>query len=84
MDGTDPNLALKTRRGTVYFKVPSPKGVWYRSMFEHNGSVASLEDWFDARRLRKRLRADRVQRLWLVPSKGVSSGSACPRMTKLL
>jgi hypothetical protein len=27
-------------------------GLWYRGPFEHNGSVASLEDWFDARRLR--------------------------------
>ena len=34
--GTDPSLALKTRRGTGYYKVPSLKGVWYRSMFEHN------------------------------------------------
>jgi hypothetical protein len=49
--GTDPNLALKTRRGTGYYKVPSLKGVWYRSMFEHNGSCATLEDWFDPRRL---------------------------------
>ena len=50
--GTDPSLALKTRRGTGYYKVPSLKGVWYRSPLEHNGSVATLEDWFDARRLR--------------------------------
>lgn len=50
--GTDPNLALRTRRGTGYYKVPSLKGVWYRSPFEHNGSVATLEDWFDPRRLR--------------------------------
>ena len=28
------------------------KGVWYRGPFEHNGSVATLEDWFDAERLR--------------------------------
>ncbi|HET8676233.1 MAG TPA: di-heme oxidoredictase family protein [Blastocatellia bacterium] len=49
--GTDPDLTLKTRRGTGYYKVPSLKGVWYRSMFEHNGSVATLEDWFDPRRL---------------------------------
>jgi hypothetical protein len=50
--GTDPFLALNTRRGTGYYKVPSLKGVWYRGPFEHNGSVATLEDWFDARRLR--------------------------------
>jgi hypothetical protein len=49
---TDPNLALGTRRGTGYYKVPSLKGVWYRGPFEHNGSVATLEDWFDIRRLR--------------------------------
>jgi len=50
--GTDPALALTTRRGTGYYKVPSLKGVWYRGPFEHSGSVATLEDWFDARRLR--------------------------------
>jgi len=50
--GTDPRLALQTRRGTGYYKVPSLKGVWYRGPFEHNGSVAILEDWFDPRRLR--------------------------------
>jgi hypothetical protein len=49
--GTDSTLALKTRRGTGYYKVPSLKGVWYRGPFEHNGSVATLEDWFDPRRL---------------------------------
>jgi hypothetical protein len=50
--GTDPRLALKSRRGTGYYKVPSLKGVWYRGPFEHNGSVATLEDWFDPSRLK--------------------------------
>ena len=50
--GTDPNLALKTRKGTGYYKVPSLKGLWYRSLIEHSGSIASLEDWFDKKRLR--------------------------------
>jgi hypothetical protein len=50
--GTDPQMTLKTRRGTGYYKVPSLKGVWYRGPFEHNGSVLTLEDWFDPRRLR--------------------------------
>ena len=50
--GTDPRLTLQTRRGTGYYKVPSLRGLWYRGPFEHNGSVASLEDWFDPRRLR--------------------------------
>lgn len=41
--GTDPNLTLETRRGTGYYKVPSLKGVWYRSMFGHSGWCATLE-----------------------------------------
>jgi len=49
---TDPELTLKTRRGTGYYKVPSLKGVWYRSMFGHSGWCATLEDWFDPRRVR--------------------------------
>jgi mono/diheme cytochrome c family protein len=51
--GTDPDLTLKTRRGTGYYKVPSLKGVWYRSMFGHSGWCATLEDWFDPRRVRE-------------------------------
>src|SRR5262249_40241362 len=49
---TDSTLALRTRRGTGYYKVPSLKGVWYRQMFSHDGSCATLEDWFDPARLR--------------------------------
>src|SRR5262249_36514064 len=54
--GTDPNLTLRTRRGTGYYKVPMLKGLWYRGPFEHNGSVATLEDWFDPQRLSDRYR----------------------------
>ena len=50
--GADPRYALETHKGTGYYKVPSLKGVWYRGPFEHNGSVATLEDWFDSARLR--------------------------------
>ncbi|HWC99056.1 MAG TPA: di-heme oxidoredictase family protein [Candidatus Sulfopaludibacter sp.] len=50
--GTDPYLAMSTRRGTGYYKVPSLRGLWYRGPFTHDGSVATLEDWFDAARLR--------------------------------
>ena len=50
--GTDPRYTLQTRKGTGYYKVPSLKGLWYRSPLEHNGSVASLEDWFDPARVR--------------------------------
>lgn len=48
--GTDSTLTMRTRRGTGYYKIPSLRGVWYRGPFEHSGSVATLEDWFDARR----------------------------------
>jgi hypothetical protein len=50
--GTDPNLALKTRKGMGLYKVPSLKGVWYRGLYGHDGATASLEDWFDPARLR--------------------------------
>jgi hypothetical protein len=67
--GTDSTLTLMTRRGTGYDKVPSLKGVWYRGPFEHNGSVATLEDWFDPRRLRDAY----VPTGW----KGYGRGQAC-------
>lgn len=50
--GTDARYTLQTKKGTGYYKVPSLRGVWYRGPLEHNGSVATLEDWFDAARLR--------------------------------
>jgi cytochrome c553 len=50
--GTDSRLTLQTRKGTGYYRVPSLKGVWYREPFEHNGSFAMLEDWFDSARMR--------------------------------
>lgn len=50
--GGDPRYTLQTKKGTGYYKVPSLKGLWYRGPLEHNGSVATLEDWFDSARLR--------------------------------
>jgi hypothetical protein len=49
--GTDPTLALKTRRGTGFYKVPSLRGVWYRNAFGHGGWAETLEEWFDHARL---------------------------------
>ena len=49
--GSDPGLALETRRGTGFYKVPSLRGVWMRSAFGHGGQAASLEEWFDPTRL---------------------------------
>jgi Di-haem oxidoreductase, putative peroxidase len=50
--GVDPRYTLQTHKGTGLYKVPSLKGVWYRGPFGHNGSAATLEDWFDPARLR--------------------------------
>lgn len=49
--GTDPTLAMTTRRGTGFYKVPSLRGVWYRNAFGHGGWVDTLEDWLDPARL---------------------------------
>jgi mono/diheme cytochrome c family protein len=49
--GTDPGLALKTRKGTGYYKVPSLKGVWCRGHLLHDGSISSLEEFFNPARL---------------------------------
>lgn len=50
--GTDATLTTTTRRGTGFYKVPSLRGVWYRGPFGHSGAAATLEEWFDPRRLR--------------------------------
>lgn len=50
--GTDPGTALRTRKGTGFYKVPSLTGVWYRSRYGHDGSVTSLEEWFNPARLK--------------------------------
>jgi len=60
---TDPGLALKTRRGTGYYKIPSLRGLWYRGLYGHNGWFTTLEEWFDP----KRLRADNVPSGWRGP-----------------
>ena len=49
--GTDPDVALKTRKGTGLYKIPTLRGVWYRSRLLHDGSLTSLEELFDPARL---------------------------------
>jgi RoxA-like, cytochrome c-like len=49
----DPGLALATRKGTGYYKVPSLKGLWYRGHYLHDGSVATLEEMFDPDRVKE-------------------------------
>lgn len=48
---TDPTLALKTRKGTGFYKIPSLRGVWRRPRLLHDASVGSLEEMFDRGRL---------------------------------
>jgi hypothetical protein len=48
---TDPSLALKTRKGTGLYKIPSLRGLWYRGRYLHDGSVTSLEEMFNPARL---------------------------------
>lgn len=49
--GTDPGLALYTRRGTGYYVVPALRGLWYRDRLFHDGSL-SLEEVLDPARLK--------------------------------
>jgi hypothetical protein len=63
---TDPGLALETRKGTGYYRVPSLRGLWYRGLYGHSGFVTTLEEWFDA----NRLQSDFVPSGWRGP--GVS------------
>ncbi len=48
---TDPTLALESRRGTGYYKIPSLIGVWNRQALLHDGSIRSLEELLDPARL---------------------------------
>jgi hypothetical protein len=62
--GTDTTLALKARRGTGFYKVPSLRGVWYRNAFGHGGWVDTLEEWFDP----SRVKSDYVPKgYWMQP-----------------
>jgi hypothetical protein len=63
---TDPGLALATRKGTGYYKVPSLKGLWYRGHYLHDGAVASLEEMFDPDRVKETHRPGG----WSLPGSG--------------
>ncbi|HEV8392748.1 MAG TPA: di-heme oxidoredictase family protein [Vicinamibacterales bacterium] len=62
--GTDPGLALDTRKGTGFYKVPSLRGVWYRGHYLHDGAAASLEEMFDP----DRVKDTHVAGGWKLPS----------------
>jgi len=49
--GTEPGLALRTRKGTGFYKIPSLRGLWYRPRLLHDASIVALEELFDPARL---------------------------------
>ncbi|MDQ2712013.1 MAG: hypothetical protein M3Y24_07235 [Acidobacteriota bacterium] len=55
--GTDPGLALQTRKGTGFYRVPSLRMLWTNVCFLHDGSIGSLEEMFDPQRLQPTFRS---------------------------
>jgi hypothetical protein len=55
--GTDPGLALKTRKGTGFYRVPSLRMMWMDACFLHDGSIGSLEEMFSPARLKADFRS---------------------------
>ena len=55
--GTDPNLALKTRKGTGFYRVPSLRMLWLERCFLHDGSIGTLEEFFSQDRLKPDFRS---------------------------
>jgi hypothetical protein len=48
---TDAGLALRTRKGTGFYKIPTLRGLWYRPRLFHDASILTLEELFDPARL---------------------------------
>lgn len=55
--GTDPNLALQTRKGTGLYRVASLRMLWLYRCFLHDGSIGTLEELFDPARLKPEFRS---------------------------
>jgi hypothetical protein len=55
--GSDPGLALKTRKGTGFYRVPSLRTIWMDACFLHDGSIGSLEELFNSARLKPEFRS---------------------------
>jgi hypothetical protein len=55
--GTDPNLAMKTRKGTGFYRIPTLRMLWLDAGFLHDGSIGSLEELFDPARLDAKFRS---------------------------
>jgi hypothetical protein len=77
--GTDPGLALRTRKGTGFYKIPSLRGLWYRPRLLHDASVVSLEELFDP----ARLSPDYERKGWSPPGVTKSAVPGLEFLTKL-
>lgn len=55
--GTDPHLALSTRKGTGLYRVPSLRMVWLEACLLHDGSIGSLEELLNPARLKPDFRS---------------------------
>jgi hypothetical protein len=77
--GTDPGLALRTRKGTGFYKIPSLRGLWYRPRLLHDASIVSLEELFDA----ARLSPDYERKGWSPPGVTKSAVPGLEFLTKL-
>ena len=55
--GTDPHLALQTRKGTGFYRVPSLRMLWLYRCFLHDGSIGTLEELFSRDRLKPEFRS---------------------------
>jgi cytochrome c peroxidase len=77
--GTDPGLALKTRKGTGFYKIPSLRGLWYRPRLLHDASIKTLEELFDP----ARLNPDYVRQGWSPPGNTTGTVPGLEFLTKL-
>ena len=59
---TDPNLAMKTRKGTGLYRVPSLRMLWLEACFLHDGSIGTLEEFFNPARLKPDFRSSNWNR----------------------
>jgi len=55
--GTDPGLAMKTRKGTGFYRVPSLHMLWLYNAYLHDGSIGTLEELFNPDRLKPGFRS---------------------------
>jgi hypothetical protein len=77
--GTDPGLALRTRKGTGFYRIPSLRGLWYRPRLLHDASIVSLEELFDS----ARLGPDYERKGWSPPGVTKSAVPGLEFLTKL-